>query len=97
MSVKALYQYTAEPRDLQANFNGMQLVYLYWPNHLLFCSPFSFLASPEMSMGEFCEEVVRPAIAAHRRPPAWTLARPSGSSTTSRSARTLRSAWRRMG
>lgn len=65
MSVKALYQYRAEPRDLQANFNGMQLVYLYWPNHLLFCSPFCFLASPEMSMGEFCEEVVRPAIAAH--------------------------------
>ncbi|HCB44775.1 MAG TPA: phenol hydroxylase [Pseudomonas sp.] len=65
MSVKALYQYSAEPRDQQANFNGMQLVYVYWPNHRIFCSPFAFLASPDMSMGDFCEQVVRPAIAAH--------------------------------
>ncbi|AQZ94355.1 phenol hydroxylase subunit P4 [Halopseudomonas phragmitis] len=65
MSVKALYPYSAEPKDLQANFNGMQLVYVYWRKHLMFCSPFAFLAAPDMPLGDFFEQVLGPAIAAH--------------------------------
>lgn len=65
MSVQAISEYTAEPRDVLANFNGQQLVYIYWQRHLMFCSPFAFLVSPDMPLGSFFDDILRPAIAAH--------------------------------
>lgn len=65
MSVNALYDYKFEPRDKVENFHGMQLLYVYWPHHLIFCSPFAFLVSPDMTFGAFIEEVLRPAVSAH--------------------------------
>ena len=65
MTVKALYDYKFEPKDKVENFHGMQLLYVYWPNHLLFCAPFAFLVAPDMSFGEFVETVLKPAVAAH--------------------------------
>lgn len=65
MSVKAISPYTAEPRDKVENFHGMQLLYLHWPNHMMYCSPFAFLVAPDMSFSAFLEEVLRPAIEAH--------------------------------
>ncbi|AOY90288.1 phenol hydroxylase [Marinobacter salinus] len=65
MSVNALYDYKFEPRDKVENFHGMQLLYLYWPHHLMYCSPFAFLVQPDMTFGAFIEEVLKPAVAAH--------------------------------
>lgn len=65
MSVQAISTYEAEPKDKLENFNGMQLVYLYWPKHLMFCAPFTFLVPPDISFAGFLSEMVQPAIAAH--------------------------------
>lgn len=65
MSVNALYDYKFEPRDKVENFNGMEVLYVYWPNHLMFCSPFALLVSPDMTFGDFIEEVLKPAAASH--------------------------------
>lgn len=65
MSVNALYDYKFEPRDKVENFNGMQLLYVLWPNHLLFCAPFALLVSPDMSFAALVEELIKPAAAAH--------------------------------
>lgn len=65
MSVKAKYDYTFEPKDKVDNFHGMQLLYVCWPNHLLFCAPFAFLVPPEMPFGDFVETILSPAVTAH--------------------------------
>lgn len=65
MSVNALYDYKFEPRDKVENFNGMQLLYVYWPDHLLYCSPFALLVQPDMTFSALVEEVIKPATADH--------------------------------
>lgn len=65
MSVKAISEYITESKDTVANFNGMQVVYVYWEKHLMYASPFAFLVAPDMTLGDFLDGVLRPAIAAH--------------------------------
>lgn len=65
MTVNAISEYRATPRDLQANFHGMQMLYVYWEKHLMFCSPFAFLVAPAMTFGAFIEQVFTDAIKAH--------------------------------
>lgn len=65
MSVKAISDYHAVPKDLVENFNGMQLLYVYWPHHLMFCAPFALLVAPDMTFGAFIDEVLKPAVASH--------------------------------
>ncbi|MGF2735618.1 phenol hydroxylase subunit P4 [Marinobacter sp. DUT-1] len=65
MSVNALYDYKFEPKDKVENFHGMQLLYVYWPHHLMYCSPFAFLVGPDMTFGAMVEEVLKPAVVAH--------------------------------
>ncbi|MBZ0333282.1 hypothetical protein MARI_05370 [Marinobacter sp. JH2] len=65
MSVNAISEYRAEPKDRVENFNGMQLLYVYWPHHLMFCAPFALLVAPDMTFGTFVEDVLKPAVAAH--------------------------------
>lgn len=65
MTVKALYEYKFEPKDKANKFHGMQLLYLCWSNHLLFCAPFAFLVAPDITFSEFIETILTPAIAAH--------------------------------
>lgn len=65
MSVNALYDYKFEPKDKVENFNGMQLLYVYWPDHLLFCAPFALLVQPDMTFGDLVETIIKPATAAH--------------------------------
>lgn len=65
MPVTAIGPYAAQPLDRQANFNGLQLVYLCWEQHLLFCAPFTFPLPPDMGFAEFVEQVVKPSIASH--------------------------------
>lgn len=65
MSVNALYDYKFEPRDKVENFHGMQLLYVYWPDHLLFCAPFALLVRPDMTFRALVDEILKPATAAH--------------------------------
>jgi phenol hydroxylase P4 protein len=65
MSVNAIGEYRATPRDLQANFNGMQMLYVHWEKHLIFCSPFAFLVAPAMTFAEFVEQLLKDAIKTH--------------------------------
>src|SRR5690554_3582221 len=66
MSVNALYDYKFEPKDKVENFNGMQLLYVYWPDHLMFCAPFALLVQPDMTFRALIEEILKPATASHR-------------------------------
>lgn len=65
MSVNALYDYKFEPKDKVENFHGMQLLYVYWPDHLLFCAPFALLVRPDMTFRALVDEILKPATAAH--------------------------------
>lgn len=55
MAVVSTKPYVGVPRDLVANFNGKQLVYACWDQHLLFASPFLFCVPPEMSFREWVD------------------------------------------
>jgi phenol hydroxylase P4 protein len=65
MSVNALYDYKFEPKDKVENFNGMQLLYVLWPDHLMFCAPFALLVQPGMTFRALVEDIVKPATASH--------------------------------
>ncbi|GAB6402994.1 hypothetical protein PMHK_04210 [Pseudomonas sp. MHK4] len=65
MPVTAIGAYSAQPLDSQDNFNGLQLVYLCWEKHLMFCAPFTFPLPPTMPFAEFIEQVVKSSIAQH--------------------------------
>lgn len=65
MPVTAISAYSAQPLDSQDKFNGLQLVYLCWEKHLMYCAPFTFPLPPAMAFGEFIERVVKPSISHH--------------------------------
>ncbi|WP_338743876.1 phenol hydroxylase subunit P4 [Pseudomonas sp. KK18] len=65
MPVTAIGAYDAQPLDRQENFRGLQLVYLCWEKHLMFCAPLTFPLPPTMLFGDFIEQVVKTAIAQH--------------------------------
>lgn len=65
MPVTAIGPYEAHALDRQENFHGLQLVYLCWEKHLMFCAPFTFPLPPEMSFADFIEQVVKPSISQH--------------------------------
>lgn len=65
MPVTAIGPYEATPLDAQENFHGLQLVYLCWEKHLMFCAPFTFPLPPNMVFADFIEGVVKPSIAQH--------------------------------
>ena len=65
MPVTAIGAYAAQSLDRQENFNGLQLAYLCWERHLMFCAPFTLPLPPDMPFADFIENVVKPAIAPH--------------------------------
>jgi phenol hydroxylase P4 protein len=65
MPVTAIGPYEAQPLDRQENFHGLQLVYLCWEKHLMFCAPFTFPLPPAMSFADFIANVVKPSISQH--------------------------------
>lgn len=65
MSVNAISEYRAEPKDCVENFNGMQLLYVSWPHHLMFCAPFALLVAPDMTFSAFVDEILKPAVNSH--------------------------------
>lgn len=52
MAVAAMQAYQGVPRDAHANYNGNQLLYFCWDQHLLFAAPFILYVSPEMRLGD---------------------------------------------
>ncbi|WP_397448779.1 phenol hydroxylase subunit P4 [Pseudomonas sp. NA-150] len=65
MPVTAIGPYQGQTLDRQENFNGLQLVYLCWEKHLLFCAPFTFPLPPDMRFADFIDNVVKPSISQH--------------------------------
>lgn len=57
MTVRSTKEYVGVPRDVQANFNGNQIVFVCWEQHLLFAAPFMIVVPPEM---KFLELVAGP-------------------------------------
>ena len=55
MAVVSTKPYVGVPRDLVANFNGKQLVYACWDQHLLFAAPFLSCVPPDMSFRELVD------------------------------------------
>lgn len=62
--------YKGEVRDRIENFNGDQLVYVGWDHHLMFCSAFTFLVSPDIQFRQLRDEVIIDAFNVH---PEWHL------------------------
>ena len=52
MTVAAIKEYLAVPRDRVENYHGKQLVYVSWDRHLLFAAPFLLCLPPETPFGE---------------------------------------------
>lgn len=65
MSIRTLKPYDFPAADRLENFHGNQLLYVGWDEHLMFCSPFCFTVPPSQPFGQFVENMLVPAIAAH--------------------------------
>ena len=62
MAVKSIKPYIGTPRDLVANFNGKQIVYVCWNQHLLFAGPFMLVVEPGMRLGDLLETALKPLL-----------------------------------
>jgi phenol hydroxylase P4 protein len=62
MPVVAKEEYIGAPRDLQANFNGNQIVYACWDRHLLLAAPFICFGPPEMLFKDMVTNGICPLI-----------------------------------
>lgn len=65
MTVKAISEYSADPMDTVDKFHGMQIMYIYWANHLMFCASFAFLVEPDMSFEMMLKNTFIPAVVNH--------------------------------
>ncbi|MBN8442378.1 MAG: phenol hydroxylase subunit P4 [Thauera sp.] len=54
--------YKGDVRDRVENYRGKQLLYVGWDDHMMFPAPIALAVRPEMSFGEFVNEVL-PATA----------------------------------
>ncbi|WP_097459474.1 phenol hydroxylase subunit P4 [Mangrovitalea sediminis] len=68
MPVTAMYDYQGQPKDVQANFHGNQLVYFGWDKHLMFCAPVCLPLPPDMPFGAVLTEVLPGVYGSH---PDW--------------------------
>jgi phenol/toluene 2-monooxygenase (NADH) P4/A4 len=64
MAVTSTKEYIGVPRDVVENFNGNQLLYVSWDQHLLFASSFLICRSPETTFRDMVETNLLPLIAA---------------------------------
>lgn len=68
MAVQAIKEYAGEVKDSVDRFHGMQLLYIGWDDHLMYCAPLAFLFPPTLRFSELCERVLPQAYRAH---PDW--------------------------
>lgn len=64
MPVVSTKPFIGVPRDVVANFNGKQIVYVYWEQHLLFATPLMLIVEPGMRFGDLLDQVAKPLIQA---------------------------------
>lgn len=50
--------YRGNVTDRLENFHGQQLLFLRWDGHLNFCSPITLPVSPDLTFGEFVQNVL---------------------------------------
>jgi phenol hydroxylase P4 protein len=62
MAVISRKPYVGEPRDTVAKFNGKQIVYTYWEQHLLFATPYLTVVEPSMRFADYWENVIKPLM-----------------------------------
>lgn len=62
MAVTSTKPFIGVPRDVVANFNGKQIVYVCWDQHLLFATPLLLVVEPGMAFGDLLQNVVKPLI-----------------------------------
>ncbi|MGI9246568.1 MAG: phenol hydroxylase subunit P4 [Steroidobacteraceae bacterium] len=68
MTVNAIGKYDFPSKDTVDKFHGMQLLYVGWDDHLMFCSPLAFLLPPDTKFGDVCTKVLAQAYGYH---PEW--------------------------
>ena len=59
MAVKSTKPFVGVPRDVVANFNGKQIVYVCWDQHLLFATPFMLVVEPGMPFAAMANNIVK--------------------------------------
>ncbi len=65
MAVVAIEKYEFSPADSQEKFNGNQVLYIGWEDHLMFCAPFAFAFPPTMIFKEILDKVIPDAFGYH--------------------------------
>lgn len=65
MAVVAIKDYDFPPADAVDKFNGAQLLYIGWEDHLLFCAPFAFPFPSTMRFGDLIEQVLPGSFGYH--------------------------------
>lgn len=66
MSVIALKPgYTGEKRDRVENFNGNQLLYIGWEDHLMYCAPLCIPVPPSLPFAALTQEIIPGLYALH--------------------------------
>jgi phenol hydroxylase P4 protein len=59
MAMTSTKPFIGVPRDLVANFNGKQIVYVCWEQHMLFATPFLLVVEPGMRLGDMMQNIVK--------------------------------------
>lgn len=62
MTLTSTKPYVGVPQDTVAKFNGKQIVYVYWEQHLLFATPYLTVAEPGMRFGDYLANVIKPLM-----------------------------------
>lgn len=65
MSVRALKDYPLRVADSKDKFNGNQMLFVGWDQHLMFCAPFAWALPPTMLFGDLVNGVFPDAFGAH--------------------------------
>jgi phenol hydroxylase P4 protein len=65
MPTIAIKPYEFAPADSADRFHGLQVLYVGWEDHLMFCAPFAFLLPPDMPFSEVIAKPISDAFAYH--------------------------------
>jgi len=65
MAITTKDGYVSNVRDKVENFNGNQLVYVGWDDHLLFSAAWAFPVPPDMPFHTFVSEVMTSSFSDH--------------------------------
>jgi phenol/toluene 2-monooxygenase (NADH) P4/A4 len=64
MALTSTKPYIGIARDQVQNFNGKQIVYVCWEQHMLFATPLMLVVEPGMLLGDMVQNIVKTLIQA---------------------------------